>query len=110
MNEIHTQYRKLGIMILAKALDDICPTFNGEAEEEKNLKIKERIEFFAKSEVELDKEWEELEREAQEELDNFKKEREAIFTKIAKTKNSDKIRQKIESFEHKKQVRVDYLA
>jgi ferredoxin len=110
MNEIHTQYRKLGIMVLAKALDDICPTFQGEAEEEKRLKIADRISSFAKSEVELDKEWDELEKEAKEELENFLKERDTIFSKISKTNNSEKIKSRIEGFESKKQARVEYLA
>jgi DNA repair exonuclease SbcCD ATPase subunit len=97
-------------MVLAKALDDICPTFQGEAEEEKKLKIADRISSFARSEVELDKEWEELEKEAVTELDNFIKERDTIFAKIAKTNNSDRVRAKITDFESKKKARVDYLA
>lgn len=97
-------------MVLAKALDDICPTFQGETQEDKELRINERINFFAKSEVDLDKEWEELEKEAQTELEQFIKERNAIFSKIQKTNNSEKITQKIESFERKKEDRVNYLA
>lgn len=97
-------------MVLAKALDDICPTFHGEAEEEKRLKISERVQSFAKYEVELDKEWEELEKEAVQELDNFVKERDTIFSKIAKTNNSERVKAKIDGFESKKQARVEYLA
>lgn len=97
-------------MVLSKALDDICPTFQGETEQEKQLKIKERIKFFKKSEAALDQEWEDLERDAIDELDNFIKERDTIFGKIAKTNNSAKVRQKIQGFEEKKQGRVDYLA
>lgn len=110
MNEIHTQYKKLGIMVIAKSLDDICPNYLGEAEEDKKLKIKERIAFFQTTEVELDKEWEELEKEAKTELEQFIKERDTIFSKIAKTNNSERIKQKIAGFETKKQARVDYLS
>ncbi len=109
MNEIHTQYVKLGVMILKKALDDICPTYEGEEEEEKKLKIAERIKFFSMSEVLLDKEWKELEKEAEAEVRNFKKERDTIFSKIAKTNNSAKVQVKVDSFEVKKQARVEYL-
>jgi Mg-chelatase subunit ChlI len=110
MNEIHRQYKKVGIIVLAKALDDICPNFYGEAEEDKKSKIKERVEFFKHSEVELDTEWKELEKEADAELKQFLKERDIIFTKIAKTHNSERIKQKIAGFETKKQARVDYLS
>jgi len=96
-------------MVLSKALDDLCPTFYGEAEEDKQLKIKERIAFFKKSEVELDAEWEVLETEAQEELDNFEKERNNIFSKIERTNNSERVKSKISGFEDKKKARVDYL-
>ena len=110
MNEVQTQYKKLGIMVLAKALDDICPNFAGEAEEEKRLRIKERISFYSKSEVELDKEWKELDKEATRELSKFIKERDTIFSKIGKTNNSERVKQKIAGFEQKRQARVDYLA
>lgn len=110
MNEEFMQYKKLGIIVLSKALDDICPTFQGEAEEDKELKIKERIKFFKQSEIELDREWEELEKEAKNELKDFLKERDTIFSKIAKTNNSERIKAKITAFEIKKQARVDYLS
>jgi hypothetical protein len=97
-------------MVLAKALDDICPTYQGEDKEEKELKIKERIAFYKDSEVELDKEWNELEKEAETELKNFVKERDTIFSKIAKTNNSERIKLKIAGFEAKKKTRVEYLS
>lgn len=77
-------------MVLAKALDDICPTFQGEEEEEKTLKIKDRVAFFARSEVDVDKEWEDLESEAKLELQDFIKERDTIFVKLAKEWNMTK--------------------
>jgi len=110
MNEEFLQYRKLGIIVLSKALDDICPTFHGETDEDKQLKIKERVKFFKHSEVDLDKEWRELERDATRELKGFIKERDTIFSKIAKTNNSEKVRNRISGFEAKKQTRVEYLS
>ncbi len=110
MNEEFVQYKKLGIIVLAKALDDICPTFNGEPEEERQLEIDRRINFFKTSEVELDNEWKELEKEATSELKDFIKERDSIFSKIVKTNNSERIKGKIAGFEAKKQARVEYLA
>lgn len=97
-------------MVLAKALDDICPTYTGETEQDKKLKIEDRIESFSRYEVQLDKEWEEMEQDAKNELQSFIKERDTIFSKIRKTNNSTKVEEKIRRFEDKKQERVDYLA
>jgi hypothetical protein len=110
MNELQTKYRRAGIIVLAKALDDICPTFAGEADEDKRTRIAERIDFFKTSEVELDNEWEVLEKEAEAELKAFIKERDTIFTKIEKTNNSQRVQQKVLGFETKKQSKVEYLA
>lgn len=109
MNEEFVQYRKLGITVLSKALDDICPTYQGETEEDKKLKIEERISFYKQNEIDLDKEWQELEKEATDELKSFIKERDTIFSKIAKTDNSSRIQTKIKGFEAKKTARVEYL-
>lgn len=109
MTEESFKHRKLAIMTLAKALDDICPTYDIETPETKKVKIKERIEFFAKSEQELDQEWELLKKTASEELQLFKAEREEVFAKIAATDNSERVKVKVLAFERKKQERVDYL-
>lgn len=109
MSEIDAQYRKTAIIVLAKALDDICPTFSLETKEERKLKVKERIEFFKESEVEIDNEWEVLEEEASRELSDFYKDREVIFSKILLTDNSDRVTKKVATFEEKKKQRVLYL-
>lgn len=109
MTEDFLKYRKLAIMVLAKALDDICPTFDIETQEDRKRLIQERIEFFEGTERDLDAEWEILERNAAEELARFEIEREEIFGKIAKTDNSERVAKKVEIFEKKKQQRVDYL-
>lgn len=107
--EENYKYQKLGLIVLAKALDDICPTFNGEAKEDKAFKIKERIKTFKLTETELDDEWRQLEKEATEEVKNFEKEKSSLISKIQRTKNTNKVRLKVSDFEIKKSERVNYL-
>lgn len=101
--ELAYRYQKLSLTVLQKALDEICPKFEDEE------KVKERIELFEVYELELDEEWEELEREAERELELFYEERNLIFSKIERTKNSNKVQSKVDGFETKKQRRVEYL-
>lgn len=109
MTEEFLKYRKMAIMVLAKALDDICPTFDIETADDRKRLIDERIAFFARTEVELDAEWQILERNAAEELERFKIERDEIFSKIALTDNSARVAAKVAKFEEKKLARVEYL-
>ena len=109
MKEESIKYRRTAIIVLAKMLDDICPTYDLEEKQERKLRIKERVEFFKQSEKDLDAEWKVLEKEAFQELAAFKKDRDLIFSKLQKTNNSHKVKLKVNRFESKKKARVDYL-
>lgn len=96
-------------MVLAKALDDICPTFEIESAEDRKRLIQERIEAFEVYERELDEDWELLEKSAYDEIERFEQERDEIFDKIAKTDNAERVLRKVQSFEKKRAARVEYL-
>jgi chromosome segregation ATPase len=107
--EENYKVRKLSLTILSKALDDICPKFDREPPETKEQLIKERISFFKAQEKELDREWRELEREAQYELSQFKKDKQQVLKKLEKTRKTSRIKSKIKELEHKKTLRISYL-
>lgn len=107
--EENYKYRKLCLTVLSKTLDDICPKFDGETEKTKSQLIKERIKTFKNNERELDKEWQELEEEAELELRQFHANREKILKKIERTRKTEKIEAKVKELNHKKHIRVSYL-
>lgn len=107
--EENYKYRKLSLTILSKALDDICPTYDKEAQETKEQLIKERVAFFKHQERELDREWVDLEKEAQYELNQLRKDSKLVLKKIEKTRKTNRIKSKVKELKHKKNQRISYL-
>ena len=107
--EENYKYRNASLTILAKALDDICPKFEGEPETVRNSLIKDRKKFFKQQEQLLDKEWGALDREATRELKKLNTERRAVISKIKGSKKTSKIKSKITSLELNMNNRLRYL-
>ncbi len=107
--EENYKYRKLALTVLSKALDDICPTFEGEPIEIKDSLIQERIFQFKENEKALDAEWKTLEREALQEVAQLKKSAKAITRKLEKTSRTKRIKLKVAELQRKKQKRTYYL-
>lgn len=107
--EENYKYQKLGLAVLSKALDDICPTFENEPSEIRENLIKERVIFYKQQERDLDKEWRYMEREATSEVKEFERDRDKIIKKLEKTVKTKRIQIKVKDLEHKKQQRLEYL-
>jgi hypothetical protein len=75
-------WRRAALEVLARALDDICPIEEIDANadpakrerlmREQEERVRNRFKRFAKQELEIDKEWLALERQADSEFDRFK--------------------------------------
>lgn len=107
--EENYRYRKLALTVLSKALDDICPTFSEEPEEIRGSLFTERKKTFEKQEKELDKEFEQLEKDATFEVNTFYRKRAILFKKIEKSNNSRQINKKVTELEKKSRIRVRQL-
>jgi hypothetical protein len=107
--EENYRHRKLALVTLSKALDDICPKFDEEPEEIRKTLYKERVTLFDKQEKELDKEWEQLDKEALYEVRKFNTSRSVLFKKIEKTDKTNRIKKKVNELEKKLKSRIVYL-
>ncbi len=107
--EENYKHRKLALVALSKALDDICPRFETEPEEIRQQLIKERINEFKVNEKELDAEWQRLEKEALRDVKKLKKNAQTITNKLEKTRKTKRIASKVKDLQHKKRKRLLYL-
>lgn len=103
------KHQKFGLIVLSKALDDICPRYSNEPPTLKKQLIDERIKLFRDNEKELDKEWINLETEASKAVRKFKKEKQAVLSQISLTLNTKRVAKRVKNFEEKKQNRLTYL-
>ena len=116
---VSTNYRYLGISVLQRALDDICPIdhIDPNLNEEKKQqllkehlkKIKDRERKFSIQESELDLEWQKIQDDAEEEWSRFLKDRKAAFERIEKTRNAVKVKNKVEEYKGQEQLRISTI-
>ncbi len=107
--EENYKHRNIGLHVLARALDDICPKFEHEPPNIRAELIKEREQQFKEQEYLLDKEWEELEKEAEKAVQLLDKEREQVIKRLRKTRNTSKIKAKIKALKRNRDSKIKYL-
>lgn len=116
---VSTNYRYLGIAILQRALDDICPIDRIDSNlpelkkaqllKEHIEKIRDRERKFKTQEDELDLEWSKIQEDAEEEWTRFLIDRKSAFERIEKTRNAEKVKTRVESYRAQEQLRISTI-
>jgi hypothetical protein len=107
--EYRIEYKTIGLHVLERMLDDICPKFDYEPEEIRQQLIKDRHTIFLQQETSLDKEWDGLEKEAALAVKNLTKEREQIIKRLTKSKNTAKLKLKVKLLKQTKSFKIRNL-
>ncbi len=109
MQEENHKYKNLGIAILEKALDDICPKFLLEDEQTRKQLTNERMVTSKQQEKLLDKEWKDIERNYKKEVAALKQDRTKVISSLKKMCLTSRIKVKVRSLERTKKNKIKYL-